>query len=108
VATEGIRIDPFDEKAPVQSAQPEQDEYERAHGLIHDVHERLFELQLKQAERMAELSFKIAHNSVQVLTVVAEASATILGKTASTKEVADQIVEAIRKIKAEFTPGGMP
>lgn len=101
----GVRIEPFGAGEPT----PKND-YERTHDLIHGVNERLFELQLKQAERMSELAFRVADNSVQLLKVVAEASATILGKTANGKEAADSLLDLIKKIKSEFSgpagPGG--
>ncbi|MDC0670602.1 hypothetical protein [Nannocystis radixulma] len=100
----GVTIGGFREEEP----QPRSlvDEYARAHRLIHDVHERTFAMQLAHAERLSELSMKVARASVDLLTVVAEANATVIGKSVNGKEVADSILDLVRKLKTEFTGEG--
>lgn len=75
------------------------------HGLVHDVHQRLFTLQLEQAEKIADLSFRVAKSSVDILTVVAETSAAVLGKTVSGSDISETLMDLVRKIKQEFSPG---
>lgn len=100
---EGIKIEPFGSgDAQGQRA----DDYQRTHETIHAVHERLFELQIKQVERMADLSHRVASNSVQLLQVVAETTATVLGKTANGKEAAEGLLDLIKKIKEELMGKG--
>lgn len=80
------------------------DEYARAHQLIHEVHERTFAMQLANAERLSDLSIKVANSSVGLLTVFAEASASVLGKTVSGKEFSDSILDLVRKLRTEIFP----